>query len=80
MKTVLVNFSLKFRPHTKYAGSTQCVCALLSLWMHGKVMLFSLCFGDKLSFGRRLSHAPQLALKSPQSQIKVSLTPGPLTY
>lgn len=27
-----------------------------------------------------LSHGPKLALRSPQSQIKVGLTPGPLTY
>ena len=42
-----------------------------------------LCFGGKkknCAFCRLLSHAPQLALKSPQSQIKVRLAPGPLTY
>lgn len=41
------------------------------------VSYFVCVLGIQLSFSHLLSHAPQLALKSPQSQIKVRLTPGP---
>lgn len=49
-------------------------------WECMLVSYFVCVLGIQLSSPRLLSHAPQLAPKSPQLQIKVRLTPGPLTY